>query len=101
MATEPDGHGLPPGLQVYRVRDNGLGIPEAYHPRMFTAFSRLHAGVAQGEGIGLALVRRMVERHGGRIWLESAPGVGTTFFVALPAAPGEGPRSMPAATAPP
>ena len=57
---------------------------------MFTAFSRFHAGAAQGEGIGLALVRRMVERHGGRIWLESSPGVGTTFFVALPAAPGDG-----------
>ncbi len=82
----PDSNGLPPGLRIYRVRDNGLGIPEAYHPRMFTAFSRLHAGVAQGEGIGLALVRRMVERHGGRIWLESASGVGTTFFVALPEA---------------
>jgi signal transduction histidine kinase len=87
---EPDGTDLPPGLRVYRVRDNGLGIPEAYHHRMFTAFSRLHAGVAQGEGIGLALVRRMVERHGGRIWLESSPGAGTTFFVALPAASGDG-----------
>jgi signal transduction histidine kinase len=88
--AEPDGMGLPPSLRVYRVRDNGLGIPEAYHKRMFTAFSRLHAGVAQGEGIGLALVRRMVERHGGRIWLESSTGSGTTFFVALPAAPGGG-----------
>jgi signal transduction histidine kinase len=92
--AEPNGVALPPGLQVYRVRDNGLGIPEAYHRRMFTAFSRFHAGAAQGEGIGLALVRRMVERHGGRIWLESSPGVGTTFFVALPAA---GPASPPPA----
>jgi signal transduction histidine kinase len=89
--VEPDGAGLPPGLRVYRVRDNGLGIPEAYHQRMFTAFSRFHAGVTQGEGIGLALVRRMVERHGGRIWLESSAGAGTTFFVALPVSPADGP----------
>src|SRR5439155_23861261 len=77
-------------LQVYYVKDNGLGIPEAYHPRMFTAFNRLHADVVQGEGIGLALVRRMVERHGGKIWLESSAGIGTTFFVALPACSGDG-----------
>ena len=106
-ASDTDGAGLPPGLRVYRVRDNGLGIPEAYHNRMFTAFSRFHAGAAQGEGIGLALVRRMVERHGGRIWLESSPGVGTTFFVALPAAPddgaasGNGPQPQAAAAGPP
>ena len=79
-----------PGLQVYYVKDNGLGIPPAYHQRMFTAFNRLHADAAQGEGIGLALVRRMVERHGGRIWLESTAGAGTTFFVALPSSPREG-----------
>ncbi len=78
------------GLVVYRVRDNGLGIPEAYHQRLFTAFSRFHAGAAQGEGIGLALVRRMVERHGGRIWVESSAGAGTTFFIALPGAHDDG-----------
>jgi signal transduction histidine kinase len=90
-----DGLGKPAGHQVYYVKDNGLGIPEGYHQRVFTAFNRLHADVAQGEGIGLALVRRMVERHGGRIWLESSAGVGTTFFVALPAnsATGAGERA--------
>ena len=75
------------GFSVYYVKDNGLGIPAAYHQRVFTAFSRLQANVKQGEGIGLALVRRTVERHAGKIWLESAAGVGTTFFVALPAEP--------------
>ncbi|MGP0062526.1 MAG: sensor histidine kinase [Isosphaeraceae bacterium] len=88
--TDLDGPGNPAGLRVYYVEDNGLGIPPAYHQRMFTAFNRLHADAAQGEGIGLALVRRMVERHGGRIWLESAAGVGTTFFVALPSSPRDG-----------
>src|SRR5205807_9379679 len=89
-STDQFGPDKPPGLQVYSVKDNGLGIPEAYHQRMFTTFNRLHADVAQGEGIGLALVRRMVERHGGRIWLESSAGIGTTFFIALPACPAGG-----------
>jgi signal transduction histidine kinase len=75
------------GFRVYYVKDNGLGIPAAYHQRVFTAFSRLQTNVKQGEGIGLALVRRTVERHSGKIWLESAAGVGTTFFVALPVEP--------------
>ncbi len=73
------------GRNVYYVKDNGLGIPAAYHDRVFTAFNRLHANVAQGEGIGLALIRRIVERHGGTIWMESSHGVGTTFFFTLPA----------------
>jgi signal transduction histidine kinase len=72
------------GFQVYHVKDNGLGIPEAYKARLFTAFCRFHANVTQGEGVGLALVRRMVERHGGRIWMESSAGDGSTFFVSLP-----------------
>jgi signal transduction histidine kinase len=76
-------------LRAYYVKDNGLGIPEAYWPKVFQAFQRLHAGVAKGEGIGLALVRRIVERHGGRIWLDSAEGVGTTFWVALPVPPAD------------
>jgi signal transduction histidine kinase len=80
------------GFQIYAVKDNGMGIPAAYHDRLFTPFYRLAPDVAQGEGIGLALVRRIVERHGGSIWMDSVAGVGSTFFVALPCeAPPGGP----------
>jgi signal transduction histidine kinase len=72
------------GATTYWVKDNGLGIPEAYLGKLFVAFQRLHGNIAPGEGIGLALVRRVVERHGGRIWAESQEGVGTTFFLTLP-----------------
>jgi signal transduction histidine kinase len=73
------------GLQTLFVKDNGLGIPQPYIPKVFAVFQRLHGSIAPGEGIGLTLVRRMVERHGGRIWVESEDGVGSTFFVSLPA----------------
>lgn len=69
---------------TFFVKDNGLGIAQAYLPKVFAIFQRLHGDVASGEGVGLALVRRIVERHGGRVWVESTEGVGTTFFVALP-----------------
>ena len=74
-------------MRTYYVRDNGLGIPATYLSKVFRAFQRLHGDVANGEGIGLALVRRTVERHGGRVWVESAEGAGSTFFVALPEQP--------------
>jgi signal transduction histidine kinase len=77
--------GAPPGLDVYYVQDNGLGIPAEFQDKVFLAFQRLHPAAAPGEGIGLALVRRVVERHGGKIWLASTVGVGSTFYVALPA----------------
>ncbi len=73
--------------RIYYVKDNGLGIDPEHLPKIFLAFQRLHPTVAAGEGIGLPLVRRVVERHGGRIWVESAPGQGSTFFVSLPAQP--------------
>ncbi|KXU91281.1 histidine kinase [Paraburkholderia monticola] len=79
----------PPGvhsLRIFYVRDNGLGIPAIALPRLFIAFQRLHDNAAVGEGIGLALVRRMVERHGGRVWAESKEGVGTTLYLSLPEA---------------
>ncbi|HEV7517469.1 MAG TPA: ATP-binding protein [Thermoanaerobaculia bacterium] len=72
------------GDPTYWVKDNGLGIPEAYLAKLFMAFQRLHGDIAPGEGIGLALVRRIVLRHAGEIWAESREGVGTTFFLTLP-----------------
>ncbi|CAG4892098.1 sensor histidine kinase [Paraburkholderia saeva] len=89
-ALEPDATEtpLPDGrTRTYYVRDNGLGIPSAYMSKVFHAFQRLHGDIVKGEGIGLALVRRIVERHGGRVWVESAEGVGSTFFVSLPEQP--------------
>ena len=73
--------------RTYFVRDNGVGIAQAYVPKLFRAFQRLHGGESPGQGTGLALARRIVERHGGRIWVESTEGAGSTFFVALPDQP--------------
>jgi light-regulated signal transduction histidine kinase (bacteriophytochrome) len=69
------------------VRDNGRGIDPRDHQRVFELFRRgASAGEVDGVGIGLALSRRIVEAHGGRLWLESEPGRGTTFFFTLPPA---------------
>lgn len=81
---------VPPGTRTYYVRDNGLGIPVAHQARIFQAFQRAHPEVGTGEGLGLAIVARIAERHRGRVWVESAPGTGSTFFVSLPAPPGAG-----------
>jgi PAS domain S-box-containing protein len=68
----------------YWVRDNGLGIPDAVKSRLFQVFQRFHPQRAQGEGMGLAIAHRIVERHGGRIWAESRDGEGATFHFLLP-----------------
>jgi signal transduction histidine kinase len=70
------------------VRDNGAGLHPSAQKRLFQVFQRFHPELASGEGMGLAIVKRVVERHGGKVWVESQEGVGTTFHITLPNARG-------------
>jgi PAS domain S-box-containing protein len=72
---------------VFSIHDNGVGIPVDSRSKIFQVFQHVHRPHTRGEGMGLAIVRRIVERHGGRIWFESEEGRGTTFFFTLSPGP--------------
>src|SRR5258706_1645392 len=71
------------GQLIFYVKDNGIGVAPEYHERIFGLFNKLDPR-SEGTGVGLALVKRIIEVHGGRIWIESELGRGSTFYFTLP-----------------
>jgi signal transduction histidine kinase len=74
------------GMVTVSVADNGVGFDSGAAAALFQPFTRLHGGRFAGSGVGLTIVRRIVERHGGKVWAVGQPGAGATFTFTLPAA---------------
>ena len=73
------------GESIYCVEDNGIGIPPEHHEKIFEIFHRLNPkSDTDGEGLGLTIIRRIIDRHSGKIWLESTPEEGSKFYISLP-----------------
>jgi signal transduction histidine kinase len=87
-SIEIEAHRGPEGW-LFSLKDNGIGIPVRYRDRLFIPFRRLQGADVPGVGLGLAISRKIVEAHGGRIWIEAGEGPGVTFSFSLPAAVGD------------
>ena len=74
------------GMPIFFIKDNGIGVPSEYNEYIFGLFNKLNAN-SEGTGVGLALVKQIIEFHGGRIWVESEGGAGSTFLFTLPTQP--------------